>query len=163
MRRSMLVALVALAVLSLGALGAMAKTDFSGTWVLDIKQSEGIWQGTEQTLTVKQEGERIDVELKAKSPQGERTIKESYVPDGREVEFAPPGSLGKGKRTAKWTADGTGIEISDLYDVQTPEGADTMKAWRKWTLSGEGKTLTIEQTLDTPQGTQQSKRIFNKQ
>ena len=85
------------------------------------------------------------------------------MPDGREVEFAPPGSLGKGKRTAKWTADGTGIEISDLYDVQTPEGADTMKAWRKWTLSGEGKTLTIEQTLDTPQGTQQSKRIFNKQ
>ena len=163
MRRSMLVAFVTLAVLSLGALGTAAKTDFSGTWVLDIKQSEGIWQGTEQTLTVKQEGERIDVELKAKTPQGERTVKESYVPDGREVEFAPPGSLGKGKRTTKWTADGTGIEISDLYDVQTPEGVDTMKAWRKWTLSGEGQRLIIEQRAQTPNGLSQTKRVFVKQ
>jgi hypothetical protein len=157
-------ALVAVLVLSLGAVGAAAvKADFTGTWVLDIGKSEGIWRGTEQTLTVKQDGDRIEIELKVKTPQGERTAKDSYNVGGGEVEFTPPGAVGKGKRTAKWAADGNAVEISELYDAQTPEGTDTMKGWRRWSLSPDGKLLSIEQSVQTPNGLSQTKRVFVKQ
>jgi hypothetical protein len=172
MRSRLLAACALIAVLSLGAcvvgivggvVGAAAKANFAGTWVLDVGKSEGIWQGTEQTLTVGQNGDRIDIELKVKTPQGERVNKDSYTVDGTQVEFAPPGTVGKGKRTVKWTADGSAIEISELYDAQTPEGTDTMKGWRRWSLSPDGKLLIIEQRVQTPNGLSQTKRVFVKQ
>jgi hypothetical protein len=81
-----LVALVALATLTLAA----AKANFSGTWVMDAARSEGLPPGVEQTLTVTQEGDRVELELKVKNPQGEQKVKDGYTLDGSEVEFAPP-------------------------------------------------------------------------
>jgi hypothetical protein len=163
MRRKLLAALIALAAFALVAVGAAAKANFTGTWVLDVGKSEGIWPGTEQTLTVSQADDRIEIELKSKTPQGERTTKDAYTADGREVEFAPPGALGKGKRTAKWSADGGSFEINELYDAPTPEGADTMKAWRRWSLSPDGRQLFVEQRAQTPLGLSMTKRVFIKQ
>jgi hypothetical protein len=140
-----------------------AKANFTGTWVLDVGKSEGIWPGTEQTLTVKQDGDHIEIELKAKTPQGERTSKDSYTVDGSQVEFAPPGAVGNGKRTVKWSADGAAIEISELYDAPTPEGADTMKNRRRWSLSSDGKLLFVEMSQQTPNGLSLTKRVFVKQ
>ncbi|MCA1629443.1 MAG: hypothetical protein LC785_07020 [Acidobacteria bacterium] len=149
------------------AAAAAAKADFSGTWVLDVSKSEGVPQGYEQTITVKQDGDKITTDVKMKSPQGERAITDGYVVDGKEVEFTNTmlrGMTGKGKRTTKWSADGNGIEISEVTDAVTPDGETAkIKAARKWTLSADGKTLTIEQTLDTPRGSQTTKRVFNKQ
>lgn len=163
MRRWMKVAIFACALFATCATAAAAKVDFTGVWVLDLNKSEGIWPGTEQTLTVKQAGERIEIELKVKTPQGERVAKDNYTPDGKEVEFAPPGAVGKGRRTVKWTADGGGIEITEFYDAQMPEGVDTMKSWRRWTLSADGRQLIIEQNAQTPNGLSQTKRVFVKQ
>jgi hypothetical protein len=164
MRRKLLAAIVTVAALAaVGATGVGAKANFTGTWVLDVGQSEGIWPGTEQTLTVSQTDDRIEIELKAKTPQGERTTKDAYTADGREVEFAPPGAVGKGKRTAKWSADGSALEINELYDAPTPEGADTMKAWRRWSLSADGRQLFVEQRAQTPVGLSMTKRVFVKQ
>jgi hypothetical protein len=145
------------------AVRSTAKANFTGTWVLDIGKSEGIWPGTEQTLSVKQDGDRIEIELKVKTPQGERASKDSYTVDGTQVEFAPPGAVGKGKRTVKWLADGAAIEISELYDAQTPEGADTMKNRRTWSLSSDGKLLIVEMSQQTPNGLSLTKRVFVKQ
>lgn len=172
MRNRWLTACALVATLSFGAFvlnvagsvgGALAKANFAGTWVLDVGKSEGIWQGTEQTLTVGQDGDRIEIELKVKTPQGERIAKDNYTVDGGEVEFAPPGAVGKGKRTVKWAADGSAIEISELYDATTPEGTDTMKGWRRWSLSPDGKLLIIEQRVQTPIGLSLTKRVFIKQ
>jgi outer membrane protein W len=149
------------------AVAAAAKANFSGTWIMDAAKSEGMPPGLEQTLTVKQDGDKIETDVKAKSPQGDLALTDSYTLDGKEVEFVNKmfrGMTGNGKRTTKWAADGNGIEINETTDVQAPDGSMvTIKAKRTWTLSADAKTLVIEQTLDTPQGTQHSKRVFNKQ
>jgi hypothetical protein len=163
MRRKLSAAFAALALVAVGTISVGAKANFTGTWVLDVGKSEGIWPGTEQTLTVSQTDDRIEIELKSKSPQGERTTKDAYTADGREVEFAPPGAVGKGKRTAKWSADGGSFEINELYDAPTPEGADTMKTWRRWSLSSDGRQLFVEQRAQTPLGLSMTKRVFVKQ
>ena len=163
MRLRLLLACAALAALVPCAAGAAAKANFTGTWVLDVGKSEGIWPGTEQTLVVRQDGDRVEIELKVKTPQGERVSKDSYTVDGAQVEFAPPGAVGKGKRTAKWSADGTAIEINELFDAPTPEGADTMKNQRRWSLSADGKLLFVEMSQQTPNGLSITKRVFVRQ
>jgi hypothetical protein len=163
----------ALAALTLATAGAAAKANFSGTWVMDVARSEGLPPGLQQTLMVKQEGDCVEVELKVKTPEGEQTIKDGYTVDGSEVEFTPPPAvrtftgdmptLGKGRRTAKWAADGGAFVITELVDVKTLEGPDTMKAVRTWTLLPDGKTLTVEQRAQTPNGLSMTKRLFVKQ
>jgi hypothetical protein len=164
---------VALAALTVAAAGAAARADFGGTWVLDAARSEGLQPGVAQTLSVKQEGDRVEIELKVKTPQGEQTIKDGYTLDGAEAEFTPPPAvktftgdmptLGKGRRTAKRAADGGTFVVTELVDVKTLEGLDTMKAVKTWTLSPDGKTLIIEQRLQTPNGLAMNKRVFVKQ
>jgi hypothetical protein len=160
-------ALAASCVFAALAVVASAKANFAGTWVMDAAKSEGMPAGLEQTLTVKQDGDKITTDVKIKSPQGDREINDAYTLDGKEVDFTNTmlrGMTGKGKRTTKWATDGNGIEINEKTDIQAPDGSPvTITAVRKWTLSADGKTLIIEQTLETPQGSQTSKRIFNKQ
>src|SRR5215212_1308205 len=92
--------------LSLGVEAAALKIDFSGMWALDKNRSEGLPTGMDQMMKVTQVGEKIDVEVKVSSPQGEQLVKDSYVVDGKEHEFNPPfiggTPLGKGKRTSKF-------------------------------------------------------------
>ena len=167
MKKMFAAALAASCVCAALSVVASAKANFAGTWVMDAGKSVGMPPGVEQTLTVKQDGDKITTDVKIKTPQGDREINDSYTADGKEVEFTNTmlrGMTGKGRRTTKWAADGNGIEISETTDFPTPDGGTaTVKATRKWTLSSDAKTLTIEQTLDTPQGTQTTKRVFNKQ
>ena len=145
---------------------AQTKPNFGGTWVLDASKSEGIMQGVEETLTVKQDGEKFVIESKMKSPRGERTMNMDFAADGKEGDFTmrmrENGT--KGKRTAKWAADGSALEITETADVQTPDGGTaSIKNWRKWTISADGKTLTAEETRTSPRGEQKSKRVYAKQ
>jgi len=164
-RQSVLVyALLILVALDLGV-AAAAKADFSGTWVLDAAQSESVPSGMEQTMTIAQAGDKLDVDLKIKGPQGERALKYSYELNGKQTEFTaegPQGATSKAKRTAAWSADGNSIEVKEEIPVQTPEGPDTVYDTRKWTLAADGKSLTIERKTITPTGTQQNKRVFVK-
>jgi hypothetical protein len=160
------VAVVALLALSLVVAAAAAKADFSGKWVLDKAKSEGIPPNIEQTMTIMQTGDKIDLETKITNPQGERVIKDSYTVDGKEVDFTPQGPqgpIGKGKRTAKWSADGAALEVSETATLDGPNGPDEVSATRKWTLAADGKTMTIELTFNGEQGTQKTKRLFVKQ
>lgn len=157
---------VALVALSLVAVGAAAKADFSGKWVMDKTKSEGLPPTVEQTMTVTQTGDKIDLETKVTTPQGERVVKDSYTADGKEIDFTPQGpqgAMGKGKRTAKWTADGTGLEVSETATLDGPNGPNEISATRKWSLAADGKTLTIELTFSGEQGMQKTKRVFVKQ
>jgi hypothetical protein len=157
---------VVLVALSLSVAAAAAKADFSGKWVMDKTKSEGVPPTVEQTMTVTQTGDKIELETKVTTPQGERVIKDSYTADGKEAEFTPQGpqgAMGKGKRTAKWTADGTGLEVNETATLNGPNGADEISATRKWSLAADGKTLTIELTFSGEQGMQKTKRVFVKQ
>src|SRR5689334_13179541 len=102
-----------------------AKVDFSGTWTLDKNNSEGLPPGMDQTMTVVQSGDKLSLETKLITAEGERVVPDSYVLDGKETEFtpkAPNGQAGKGKRTAKRSADGNGIEVNETATFEGPEG-----------------------------------------
>ncbi|MFN2596255.1 MAG: hypothetical protein ABR563_03615 [Pyrinomonadaceae bacterium] len=169
MRSKFAAAGAALAAFALVAVSvaAAAKPNFAGTWALDTAKSECGQRGCNaETLTVKQDGDKIDVERKITTQQGDRTSNDSYVADGKEGEFTMQmmGNSQKGKRTTKWSADGSALEIKETASFQTPDGNTVNTEGNiKWTLSGDGKTLTIEQTRTSPRGTQTTRRVFNKQ
>ncbi|MFL6229616.1 MAG: hypothetical protein ACJ741_12650 [Pyrinomonadaceae bacterium] len=70
MRRKFVAVLAALALFTALSLAAAAKANFGGTWVMDAAKSEGMPPGLEQTLTVKQDGDKIETNVKIKSPLG---------------------------------------------------------------------------------------------
>lgn len=161
-----ILSIAVLAILALNlSVSAMVKTDFTGTWKLDAAKSTGLPPGMEQTMTVAQTGDTVKLETKVKGgPQGDQTVADGYTLDGKEVDFKPSNAPdGKGKRIAKWSADGNGIEVNDKVTVETEQGDVTIEYARKWTLSSGGGTLTIEIKVKTPQGEQETKRAFAKQ
>lgn len=164
MRGKLTVGVAAVLALALCAsAAAAAKADFSGAWALDKARSEGLPPGMDQTMSVTQSGDTIKLETKVVTEEGEQTVSDSYTLSGAETDFTPQGpggSKGKGKRTAKWTADGSGIEVAESVSFETPEGAVAVKMNRKWTLAADGKTLTIELRHEGPQGVKESRRTF---
>ncbi|HJQ70933.1 MAG TPA: hypothetical protein VKA70_18300 [Blastocatellia bacterium] len=144
---------------------ASAKANFSGTWVMDASKSEGIPNSVQQEMTVVQTDDTIKLETKVKTDEGDFAIADSYVVNGKEVDFVPQtpqGPNGKGKRTAKWTADGNGIEVTEQATFDTPDGQLNQQMTRKWTLSADGKSLVIELSAKGPDGTTNTKRLFTK-
>ena len=153
------------AVLVLSGAAAVAQANFAGTWVLDAKRSQGVPEGVEMTMTVKQDGNRLQIETNVTTPQGQQTIPDLYVLDGKETDYKPPvigEGTGKGKRTAKWNADKSGLESTESATITGPEGEAAISAKRTWTLSPDGKTLTVDVAMTTPNGEQVSKRVFVK-
>jgi hypothetical protein len=161
----MLGAALLVSAFSLGS--AAAKPDFSGTWVMDRSRSIGLPPGMDQTMTVVHTGDRVELETKLITPQGERVIKDSYTLDGKETEFTPQGPQGpnpnaKGKRTATWLPRGNGIVVNEETTVQGQNGPVNNQLTRKWILSPDGSTLTIDMYFDGPNGSFETKRIFIK-
>lgn len=145
------------------ATAAAAKADFSGTWQLDKNNSEGLPPGMDQIMTIVQTGDKLSLETKLITDEGEQVVADSYTLDGKETDFTPKtpgGQTGKGKRTAKWTADG--LEVTETSTFDGPQGPVDVQMQRKWVLSADGKTLKIELVADGPQGKQQIKRTFIK-
>ena len=140
-----------------------ASGKFAGTWTLDKANSEGLPPGMDQLMTVVQTGDKLSLETKLITEQGEQVIPDTYILDGKEVDFTPRGvggQTGKGKRTAKLSADGNTIEVTETATFETPEGSLNVQATRKWTLSPDGKTLKIDMSIDGPAGQQTIKRTF---
>ena len=158
-------AIAAALVVTLCIAAVSAKADFSGTWIMDKSKSEGLPPGLDQTMTVVQTGNTLSLETKLITEQGEQVVADSYMLDGNVVEFTPKspnGNTGKGKRTAKWTADGNGIEVTESSTFDGPEGPVNVQITRAWNLMADGKTLKIDLTVDGPNGKQQVKRTFVK-
>ena len=159
--------LLALSILIAPA-AAPARPDFSGRWELDAAKSEGLPPDMKQSMTVKQTADRLEVETKISGPQGDRTVNDTYTIDGKPAEFTPAvlaggGTAKKGTRTASWSADGSGMDVIEEAELDTSEGADTIKGKRTWRLSDGGKVLTIEIDLTGKNGPLKSKRVYLKQ
>ncbi len=143
---------------------AAQKPNFSGSWVMDRARSFGMPGDMQQTMTVIHTADQIELETKLIQPNNERTIKDSYILDGKEREFtpqSPPGQpLPKGRRTSNWLPNGNGILVNEVTTAETPKGTATSQLTRKWTLSnGE---LVIDMYVDNPSMSYETKRIFAK-
>lgn len=159
--------LAAAAVLAAGA--APARPNFTGTWELDQSRSHGVPPDIKQTMTVVQEGDRVTVETKVITPQGERVIKDAYALDGKEAEFAPPvppnapkdAPAPKGKRTGRWMANDKGFLVEEEVVNQTPRGPETVIVARKWMTWPDG-TMSIEIITERGGNAFNNKRVFVK-
>ena len=144
---------------------AMPKADFSGAWVMDRARSFGLPGNMQQTMTVSQTDGQIEVETKLIQPDNERTVKDTFLFDGKEHDFTPatPANAppAKGKRTASWLPDGSGILVNEVVTTETPKGTVTTQVTKKWTFTGAGE-LTIALYVDGPNGSYEAKRIFTK-
>ena len=154
----------AIFVLSVIALAA-AKPNFTGAWTMDRARSFGLPADMTQTLTITQKDDRIELETKVIQPNNERTVKDTYVLDGKEYDFTPlvpPNQPpATGKRTAVWLPGERGIQVTDVTTAETPKGQVKTQAVRKWTISGQGE-LVIDMYVDNPNVSYEAKRIFIK-
>ena len=83
-----LLIVAAMMALSLIAFAA-AKPNFSGTWTMDRARSFGLPGDMNQTLTITQRDDQIELETKLIQPNNERTVKDTYMLDGKEYDFTP--------------------------------------------------------------------------
>jgi hypothetical protein len=164
MARTLLIT-AAIFVLSVIALAA-AKPNFTGTWTMDRGRSFGLPPDMNQTLTITQKEDRIELETKLIQPNNERSVKDTYVLDGKEYDFTPTVAPNQppatGKRTAVWLPGDRGIQVTDVTTAETPKGPMKTQTVRKWTISGQGE-LVIDMYVDNPNVSYEAKRIFIKQ
>jgi hypothetical protein len=162
-RQIVLILVIGLALASICL--ATQKPNFSGEWMMDRARSFGMPGDMQQTMTVTQNGDQIDLETKLIQPGNERTVKDSYLVDGKEREFTPQtppnAPPAKGKRTADWLPNGKGILVNEVTTSETAKGPVTNKLTRKWTLSADGE-LVIDMYIDNQNGSFETKRIFKK-
>jgi hypothetical protein len=145
------------------------KPNFAGSWTMDRARSFGMPGNMNQTMTVIQKDDQIDIETKLIQPNNERVQKDTYILDGKEHDFSPPvppnapagTPAPKGKRTSTWLPAGNGITVTDVTTSETPKGPVTTQIVRKWTMSGLGE-LVIDMYIDNPNGSFESKRIFKR-
>ena len=168
MKRNLVSSVLILLTLAVCLAMAVQKPNFSGSWVMDRARSFGMPGNMQQTMTVVQTGDQIDLETKLIQPDNERIVKDSYVLDGKEREFTPPAPPNappnspqpKGKRTANWLPNGKGIVVNEVTPSENPKGSNQLT--RKWTLSNDGE-LIIDMYIDNPNGmSYETKRIFKK-
>ena len=165
--RTPLVTLACLLAAAVAALADSPRPNFSGTWELDQTKSHSIPPDMKQTMTVVHSGDKVSLEVKIVSAQGERTQKDEFVLDGKEVEYNPPpprpdAPPAKGKRKGAWLPNGKGFFLEEEIQTKNPQGQDvTILVSRKWTAWPDG-TISIETIQETPRGTFNNKRVFNK-
>ena len=157
MARMTLLTIAAMMTLSLIAFAA-AKPNFGGTWTMDRGRSFGLPNDMNQTLTIVQKDDQIEVETKITQPNNDRTVKDTYVLDGKEYDLTPPA---KGKRSAVWLPGDRGIQVTDVTITDSPKGPVQSQIVRKWTMSGS--ELVIDMYVDNPNVSYEAKRIFLKQ
>jgi hypothetical protein len=174
MAKKLLPAFAAIMTVSMLVLAATTtKPNFSGTWNLDRARSFGMPPDMTQVLTITHKDDQIEIETKIIQPNNERTIKDTFVLDGKEYEFTPPAppsqpnqpappAPAKGKRTATWLPGETGITVTDVTMVKTQNGEAQNQNVRKFAINAEGE-LVVDTFVDGPRGSFEAKRIFKKQ
>ena len=145
---------------------AAAPPNLSGKYKLDPARSEGVPAGMVQVMTIRHTGNELLVDTKVYPPNDmiASLVSDVFVLNGQETEYkATRGmAVGTGKRVAKWTADGAGIEITEEATLDIPQqGTVKIPTTRKWSFSADGKEITIELTSKDPQrGEVKTKRVF---
>ena len=144
--------------LALGLVQAQAKTDFSGTWKINMGKSDFGPMPPPDSVTEKITHQ--DPSLKANvattgGMQGDMTYDVNYTTDGKEClnkvadnEF---------KSTLKWDGDELVIETKGSF------GGNDFTSKDRWNLSGDGKILTVTRHITSAMGEADMKEVFDKQ
>src|SRR5262245_32588876 len=122
MRMRVLIGFVFLLSVALSA--AAAPPNLTGKYKLDPAKSEGVPAGMEQVMTIKQNGTELNVETKVYPAQDSiaGVAVDLFILNGQETQFkATRGmGIGVGKRVAKWTEDGKGIDVTEESLIDMP-------------------------------------------
>ena len=152
----MTVATLAL-VLALPAMAAaQAKTDFTGTWNVDIAKSDPAPQGgggggATTKLVIRQTA----VDMTVIVTTG-REAKTTYKLDGTEMNE----TVAMGESRAKVSWDGARLVVNRVQNVTTPQGAFEITS--KETYSVSGGILTLVTARNSPMGNTSRKTVFTK-
>jgi len=153
---------IRIALFALALATPVTAADFSGTWSLDNARSKGLPPGLEQSVTVEQLDNTLNVTTALISDGGDRIIHDVYALTGVEADFDPqyPGITAKSaKRTARRTGDRS-FEATDHIEGTGMSGPVTMDITRKWQLAEDASTLTIDQSVTTSGYTTSTTRVL---
>lgn len=146
----------AILVASAGAVSAQG-TDFSGTWKLNVEQSNfgQMPAPSSLTQTVTHEGSTVKAAVKQTGDFGDMAFDFTFNTDGTESVNETNGM--QIKSIVKW--DGPALLLDSTMDMQgTPI---TMKD--RWTLSADGKQFVIDRKVESPMGPGEARIVFDKQ
>ncbi len=136
---------------------AQQKTDYSGTWKLNVAKSDfGMLGGpTSRTDVITHKDPSLSDSVTAEGAQGKLAYILSYTTDGKEaVNKIGPREI---KSTLKWAGSNLAVSSKFVYndmDVATEA---------VWALSLDGKTLTISVHFTSSMGEADQKYVFEKQ
>lgn len=142
----------ALLIAAFCALPLAAAPNLSGTWVLNLAQSQyGQFPAPEvMTRQIQHQDPALSISTFQKGAQGQVTTELKYTTDGK------PAVNGDNKGSAHWDHDKLVIETS--RDFQGTK----LTSREEWTLSADGKTLTVATHLKLPNGEFEVKQAFEK-
>ena len=183
MKQKVFLMAVACVLLSAVAAFAQTKTDFSGSWTLDVSKSKvnNIESGT---LTVTQTANDITVKTDFKrTPRpdggggtppagggqgggmgrmGGAQPPTTYTLDGKEVSapFSAGQMSGTSKLQSSW--DGSKLNLSSTRTFTGPNGDVTTTQKESWELVDGGKGLKVHRESESPRGSQTSDFYYTK-
>ena len=152
-----LISITFLIALPLVSVFAQQKTDYSGTWKLNVAKSDfGALPGlTSRTDVITHKEPSISNHVTADGGQGKLDYTVNYSTDGKEVtntigEFVV-------KSTAKW--EGNNLVVNSKFKINDAD----VEVVSTWALSADGKTLTISAHISSTMGETDQKLIYEKQ
>lgn len=152
-----LIALTFLLALPLMSGFAQQKTDFSGTWKLNVAKSDfGVLPAPEsRTEVITHKDPSLSDTVTQESAEGKQHYTANYTTDGKEVvNTIGPREV---KATFKWVGSSLAMTVKFQY-----EGADVLGD-NTWALSADGKTLTMTIHYTSSIGDADQKLVFDKQ
>src|SRR5215213_8773554 len=139
----------------LAAAAIIHAVNFSGVWTLNKEKSEFGQFGENiapKKITINSADNSVTIERLSPTMTGEEyTTKETLTFDGKEVE-TPLYGPNKKKSTAKWSADGQSLLISQIINFDNNGELMEIKVEEVWKLNASGQ-LSLESTSNSSFGT----------
>ena len=152
-----LISITFLIALPLVSVFAQQKTDYSGTWKLNVDKSDfGVLGGpTSRTDVITQKEPSISDHVTADGAQGKQEYTVTYSTDGKETA----NTFGEmsAKSTTKW--DGNSLVINTKLKFNDTD-VDVVSTW---VLSADGKTLTVSAHISSTMGETDQKLTYDRQ
>jgi len=143
---------------ALGLVQAQAKSDFSGTWKLNVAKSDfgpvPAPDSLTETITHQDPSLKLNVASKG-GMQGDMTYDVVYTTDGKECV----NKVGDNELKSMLNWDGNALAV----DTKGSFGGNDITLKDRWALSDDGKTLTITRHVTSPMGEADMKEVFEKQ
>ena len=136
---------------------AQQKTDYSGTWKLNVTKSDfGMIPGpSSRTDVITHKDPTLSNHVSAESDQGKVDYTVNYSTDGKEVTNTVSERVSKS--TAKW--DGNNLVINTKLKFNDAD-VDIVSTW---VLAADGKTLTVSAHFTSTMGETDQKLVYEKQ